>query len=80
MYKEHFIHAKYERREFTSAHGTEHYEVGAKDGFLWKRGRDDKQFKLRRFVLNVAEKSLKYYVKPEVSKQQLQVFFIHEFS
>ena len=67
MYKEHFIHAKYERREFTTSEGTAHYEVGFKDGFLWKRGKDDKQFKQRRFVLNVAEGTLKYFVKPEVS-------------
>ena len=67
MYKEHFIHAKYARKEFLSPNGIARYEVGNKDGFLWKRGKDDKQYKQRRFVLNVAERTLKYYVKPDVS-------------
>ncbi|CAK8695437.1 unnamed protein product [Clavelina lepadiformis] len=65
VYKEHFIHSKYDRKEFISEGGTSHYEKGAKDGFLWKRGKDGKQFKLRRFVLNAEEGTLKYYVKPE---------------
>jgi len=68
VYKEHFIHAKYELKEFTTPGGTAHYESGRKDGFLWKRGKDDKQFKKRRFVLNTEEGTLKYYVKPDVSK------------
>jgi len=66
MYKEHFILSKYERREFASPTGTAHYENGFKDGFLFKRGKDGKQYKRRRFVLNFAERTLKYYVKPEV--------------
>ena len=67
VYKEHFIHAKYDRREFVTPGGTAHYESGRKDGFLWKRGKDDSQFKKRRFILNAEEGTLKYYVKPDVS-------------
>ena len=66
MYKEHFISSKYDHKEFASPSGTDHYQNGHKDGFLWKRGKDDRQYKKRRFVLNVAERTLKYYIKPEV--------------
>uniref|UniRef100_A0A8D0L4E0 ArfGAP with dual PH domains 2 n=1 Tax=Sphenodon punctatus TaxID=8508 RepID=A0A8D0L4E0_SPHPU len=53
--KEQWIRDKYERQEFvaTSSH----------EGFLWKRGRDNRQFLKRRFVLSVREGLLKYYTK-----------------
>jgi len=75
-YKEHFIHAKYARKEFETEGGTAHYETGRKDGKLWKRGKDDKQFKLRRFILNAEEGTLKYYVKPDVSCSVMYISFL----
>nr|NP_001071906.1 zinc finger protein [Ciona intestinalis]XP_018673381.1 zinc finger protein isoform X2 [Ciona intestinalis]BAE93292.1 zinc finger protein [Ciona intestinalis] len=67
-YKEHFIHAKYERKEFATPGGCAHYETGMKEGMLWKRGKDGKQFKQRRFVLNMDEGTLKYFVKPDAKE------------
>lgn len=69
VYKEHFIHAKYARKEFETEGGTAHYEIGNKTGQLWKRGKEDKQFKPRRFVLNTDEGTLKYYIKQDVRVQ-----------
>lgn len=42
--------------------------AGSREGFLWKRGRESKQFKQRRFLLSAREGVLKYYTK-EVSSQ-----------
>lgn len=39
---------------------------GNREGFLWKRGRDNAQFLRRRFVLLAREGLLKYYTKEEV--------------
>jgi hypothetical protein len=33
------------------------------EGYLWKRGREDGKFQLRKFVLSETEGSLKYFVK-----------------
>ena len=41
--------------------------AGNREGFLWKRGRDNAQFLKRRFVLLAREGLLKYYTKEEVS-------------
>ena len=41
--------------------------AGNREGFLWKRGRDNAQFLRRRFVLLAREGLLKYYTKEEVS-------------
>nr|CAB3220006.1 Arf-GAP with dual PH domain-containing protein 1 [Phallusia mammillata] len=68
VYKEHFIHAKYDRKEFETMGGTAHYETGTKTGKLWKRGKEDKQFKPRKFVLNTEEGTLKYYIKDDAKE------------
>lgn len=47
---------------------------GNREGFLWKRGRDNAQFLRRRFVLLSREGLLKYYTKEEVSGQAAWVF------
>ncbi|XP_033040157.1 arf-GAP with dual PH domain-containing protein 2 isoform X5 [Trachypithecus francoisi] len=60
--KEQWIRAKYERREFM-ADGETISLPGNREGFLWKRGRDNSQFLRRRFVLLAREGLLKYYTK-----------------
>ncbi|XP_053309189.1 arf-GAP with dual PH domain-containing protein 2 isoform X2 [Spea bombifrons] len=59
--KEQWIKAKYEREEFTSDEESP-YTTGHKEGNLWKKGRDRKQFLERRFVFSGREKVLKYYI------------------
>ncbi|XP_029413770.1 arf-GAP with dual PH domain-containing protein 2 isoform X4 [Nannospalax galili] len=62
--KEQWIRAKYERQEFM-ADGKTILPPGDREGFLWKRGRDNAQFLRRRFVLLAREGLLKYYTKEE---------------
>ncbi|XP_063309465.1 arf-GAP with dual PH domain-containing protein 2 isoform X2 [Pelobates fuscus] len=56
--KEEWIKAKYERREFEFKRD---YPTGDKEGYLWKRGRDNRQFLKRWFVYSESERLLKYY-------------------
>ncbi|XP_043352240.1 arf-GAP with dual PH domain-containing protein 2 isoform X3 [Dermochelys coriacea] len=65
--KEQWIRAKYEREEFVATSvchetGTS-ASAGSREGFLWKRGRDSRQFLKRRFLLSATEGMLKYYTK-----------------
>ncbi|XP_032701218.1 arf-GAP with dual PH domain-containing protein 2 isoform X3 [Lontra canadensis] len=62
--KEQWIRAKYERQEFM-ADGKTTSPPGNREGFLWKRGRDNAQFLRRKFVLLAKEGLLKYYTKEE---------------
>ncbi|XP_027964977.1 arf-GAP with dual PH domain-containing protein 2 isoform X1 [Eumetopias jubatus] len=62
--KEQWIRAKYERQEFM-ADGKSISLPGTREGFLWKRGRDNAQFLRRKFVLLSKEGLLKYYTKEE---------------
>ncbi len=41
--------------------------VGYREGFLWKRGRDNGQFLSRKFILSEREGALKYFNKQDVS-------------
>lgn len=41
--------------------------AGYREGFLWKRGRDNGQFLSRKFVLSEREGALKYFNKNDVS-------------
>ncbi|KAM9119799.1 arf-GAP with dual PH domain-containing protein 2 isoform 3-T3 [Pangshura tecta] len=62
--KEQWIRAKYEREEFVATsvcHETD--SSGSREGFLWKRGRDSRQFLERRFLLSAREGVLTYYTK-----------------
>lgn len=43
------------------------YLAGFREGYLWKRGKDDKKFQRRRFVLSETDNTLKYYNKDDVS-------------
>uniref|UniRef100_A0A674IRF2 ArfGAP with dual PH domains 2 n=1 Tax=Terrapene triunguis TaxID=2587831 RepID=A0A674IRF2_9SAUR len=56
--KEQWIRAKYEREEFVAT-----TSAGSREGFLWKRGRDSRQFLKRQFLLSAREGVLKYYTK-----------------
>nr|XP_036864779.1 arf-GAP with dual PH domain-containing protein 1 isoform X3 [Manis javanica] len=61
LLREQWIRAKYERREFTHPEKQEPYSAGYREGFLWKRGRDNGQFLSRKFVLTEREGALKYF-------------------
>lgn len=39
------------------------YTKGHMEGYLWKRGKEDGKFQLRKFVLSESESCLKYFVK-----------------
>nr|XP_019603020.1 PREDICTED: arf-GAP with dual PH domain-containing protein 1 isoform X3 [Rhinolophus sinicus] len=61
LLREQWIRAKYERQEFTNPERQEPYSAGYREGFLWKRGRDNGQFLSRKFVLTEREGALKYF-------------------
>lgn len=63
--KEQWIRAKYERKEFTDVE-RQTYLKGYKEGTLYKRGKDQTKFKPRKFVLNEADNTLKYFTKEGV--------------
>jgi len=62
---EQWILGKYERLEFNGANQPS-YLLGQKEGYLWKRGKEDKHFQKRRFVLDSNENTLRYYNKEGV--------------
>ncbi|ESN99342.1 hypothetical protein HELRODRAFT_155972 [Helobdella robusta] len=62
--KEQWIRAKYERKEFFGDKKLS-YAAGYKEGYLWKKGKDDKHFQKRRFILDTTENTLKYFRKEE---------------
>lgn len=41
--------------------------IGYREGFLWKRGRDNGQYLSRKFILSEQEGVLKYFNKHDVS-------------
>ncbi|XP_048465836.1 arf-GAP with dual PH domain-containing protein 1 isoform X2 [Rhincodon typus] len=61
--REQWIRAKYERKEFVCIEKQEPYSAGYREGFLWKRGRDNGQFLSRKFILSEREGVLKYFNK-----------------
>ncbi|ELT99981.1 hypothetical protein CAPTEDRAFT_181489 [Capitella teleta] len=62
--REQWIRAKYERLEFMDPE-KQTYLAGFKEGYLMKRGKDDKKFQRRRFVLSETDNTLKYYNKED---------------
>lgn len=62
--KEQWIRAKYERKEFLGSNAPA-YLSGYKEGMLFKKGKDDKAFLKRRFVLDTTENTLKYFKKED---------------
>ncbi|KAJ4940693.1 hypothetical protein JOQ06_026988 [Pogonophryne albipinna] len=65
MLREQWIRAKYERKEFEFIEKQEPYSAGYREGFLWKRGRDNGQFLSRKFILSEREGALKYFNKQD---------------
>lgn len=61
---EQFIRAKYERREFSSPQ-LPIYVSGHMEGYLMKKGKEDKSYQPRKFVLNESDYTLKYFVKED---------------
>nr|XP_012614569.1 arf-GAP with dual PH domain-containing protein 1 isoform X3 [Microcebus murinus] len=66
--REQWIRAKYERREFVHPDKQEPYSAGYREGFLWKRGRDNGQFLSRKFVLTEREGALKYFNRSDAKE------------
>ncbi|XP_071988002.1 arf-GAP with dual PH domain-containing protein 2-like [Engystomops pustulosus] len=60
--REQWIRAKYERREFVHG-GRSRYSVDGREGFLWKKGRDNGQYVKRLFIFSESEGTLKYYTR-----------------
>nr|XP_023692717.1 arf-GAP with dual PH domain-containing protein 1-like isoform X3 [Paramormyrops kingsleyae]XP_023692718.1 arf-GAP with dual PH domain-containing protein 1-like isoform X3 [Paramormyrops kingsleyae] len=60
---EQWVRARYERNEFVCVDKQEPYSTGYREGFLWKRGRDNGQFLNRKFILSEREGVLKYFNK-----------------
>uniref|UniRef100_A0A672M4L8 PH domain-containing protein n=1 Tax=Sinocyclocheilus grahami TaxID=75366 RepID=A0A672M4L8_SINGR len=65
---EQWIRAKYERQEFIHIEKQEPYSAGYREGFLWKRGRDNGQFLSRKFILSEREGALKYFNKQDAKE------------
>ncbi|XP_023647587.1 arf-GAP with dual PH domain-containing protein 2 isoform X3 [Paramormyrops kingsleyae] len=65
--KEQWIRAKYERREFTaeSTPFQRTYAAEVYEGSLWKKGKDNKHFLKRRFLLSQKDFTLKYFTKED---------------
>ncbi|XP_061233262.1 arf-GAP with dual PH domain-containing protein 2 isoform X1 [Neopsephotus bourkii] len=62
--KEQWIRAKYEREEFVATRVCQDpCSAGSREGFLWKRGRENRHFRKRRFLLSAREGVMKYYTK-----------------
>ncbi|XP_014847452.1 PREDICTED: arf-GAP with dual PH domain-containing protein 2-like isoform X1 [Poecilia mexicana] len=65
--KEQWIRAKYERREFTGENNDflQTYNFDLFESTLWKKGRDNKQFLKRIFVLSQKDFTLRYFTKED---------------
>ncbi|CAN9505684.1 unnamed protein product [Ophioblennius macclurei] len=63
LLRDQWIRAKYERKEFLCVERQEPYSAGYREGFLWKRGRDNGQYLSRKFILSEREGVLKYFNK-----------------
>jgi hypothetical protein len=65
--KSEFIKAKYSRLEFKTPEVPTGYNCPVKEGIMWKKGRDDRKFQKRKFVLSRESNTLSYYAKENVS-------------
>ncbi|KAF7651294.1 hypothetical protein LDENG_00113000 [Lucifuga dentata] len=65
LLREQWIRARYERNEFVCVERQEPYSAGYREGFLWKRGRDNGQYLSRKFILSEREGVLKYFNKQD---------------
>ncbi|KAM8930668.1 arf-GAP with dual PH domain-containing protein 1-like [Pelodytes ibericus] len=66
--REQWIRAKYERKQFVKDGDFIDMANGVKEGHLFKRGRDNGQYLLRKFVLSELDGTLKYFTKPDAKE------------
>lgn len=66
--REQWVRSKYERKEFVDEREDISEFNGVREGHLWKRGRDNGQFLLRRFVLSEQNGTLMYYAKHDAKE------------
>ncbi|XP_069765475.1 arf-GAP with dual PH domain-containing protein 1 [Narcine bancroftii] len=71
--REQWIRAKYERKDFSKENKPLAYNTGYREGFLWKRGRDNGQFLNRKFVLSEADGILKYFTKNDAKEPKAMI-------
>ncbi|KAJ8251486.1 hypothetical protein GJAV_G00221880 [Gymnothorax javanicus] len=76
LLREQWIRARYERKEFVHVEKQEPYSAGYREGFLWKRGRDNGQFLSRKFILSEREGALKYFNKHD-AREPKAIMKIH---
>ncbi|KAG9340460.1 hypothetical protein JZ751_021573, partial [Albula glossodonta] len=76
LLQEQWIRARYERKEFVHVEKQEPYSAGYREGFLWKRGRDNGQFLSRKFILSEREGALKYFNKHD-AREPKAIMKIH---
>ena len=69
--REQWIRAKYERQEFMDIE-KQTYLAGMKEGFLWKKGKDDSKFQSRKFILSEADNCIKYFRNVDVSRKTIK--------
>ncbi|CAH1274121.1 ADAP1 [Branchiostoma lanceolatum] len=70
--REQWIRAKYERMEFQYLE-RQTYLSGYKEGFLWKRGKENSTFQQRRFILAEEDDILKYYQKADAKEPKAAI-------
>lgn len=81
---EQFIRAKYVRKEFSSGQ-MPIYTTGHMEGYLMKKGKEDKAYLPRKFILSEVDNSLKYFVKEDRNPKanlrisELNVVFAKQF-
>ncbi|KAM7009468.1 arf-GAP with dual PH domain-containing protein 2-like isoform 2-T2 [Tautogolabrus adspersus] len=65
--KEQWTRAKYERKEFTgeNSYYQQAYSSDLFEAILWKKGKDNKQFLKRTFLLSRKDFTLKYFIKED---------------
>ncbi|XP_075946851.1 arf-GAP with dual PH domain-containing protein 2-like [Anarhichas minor] len=63
--KDQWIRAKYERREFTGENNKQAYCLDQFESTLWKKGKDNKQFLKRIFLLSRKDFTLRYFIKED---------------
>lgn len=82
---EQFIRSKYERREFANSRQMPSFTLGRMENYLMKKGKEDNKYHPRKFVMNEADDTMRYYVKEEKSPKailrisELNVVFARQF-
>jgi len=74
---EQWIRGKYERRDFSRTDMMPSFTLGRMEGYLMKRGKEDNRYHPRKFILNEADDTLRYFVK-EDSKNPKAILRISE--